>query len=264
MAGSIYFTLSLLALGGEMGEATAKWILARSTRSRRLQRQLARLETAGSITISSGSAIDQRLLRLTGETRRRLIGGVDPEVEWARGWDGIWRLVAFDIPESACALRTQLRRRLHEFRFGWLQNSVWISPHPVDAFRLELGELGLVPESLTYFAARTIGGESHAELVNGAWDFPSIIKNYAAYREVLLLRPNQDTGRVASWFRWLAVENRAWQRIARCDPFLPLELEPAGYPGHAAWNERREALQAFARGIESRAMKNPLTTRSMR
>jgi len=81
-----------------------------------------------------------------------------------------WRLVVFDIPESSRSLRTHLRAFLRDCRFGWLQNSVWISPDPVDAFRQELGETGLVPESLTYFEARPVGGESPAALVNSAWD----------------------------------------------------------------------------------------------
>jgi DNA-binding transcriptional regulator PaaX len=162
-------------------------------------------------------------------------------------------LVVFDVPESSTALRTRLRRRLHEFRFGWLQNSVWICPHPVDAFRQALGELALIPESLAYFEARPVGGESHAALVEGAWDFPGIIRKYAAYRRILRMRPHQIKGTAADWFRWLAAEHRAWLRIARCDPYLPLELQPPGYPGQLAWAERREALHAFTRGIEIRA-----------
>jgi phenylacetic acid degradation operon negative regulatory protein len=255
MGGSLQLTLSLLAVGSEMAEATATWILARSTRSGNLQRKFARLTATGAIIVSREGPVDQRILRLTGEARCRLLGGVDPEVEWRRCWDGVWRLVTFDIPETSLALRNQLRRRLRGFRFGWLQNSVWISAHPIDAFQQSVGEMALNPESLVYFEARPAGGESHAALVNGAWDFRVIFKNYAVYREVLRLRPDQITGTAAGWFRWLAVEHRAWGRIARSDPFLPLELQPPGYPGQAVWAERREALQAFARALGSRARK---------
>jgi phenylacetic acid degradation operon negative regulatory protein len=253
MGGSLQLTLSLLAVGSEMAEATARSILARSTRSGNLHRKFARLIAAGAITISHDGPVDQRILRLTGEARCQLLGGVDPEVEWKRSWDGVWRLVMFDIPETSFALRNQLRRRLRGFRFGWLQNSVWISAHPIDAFQRSAGEMALNPESLVYFEARPAGGESHAALVNGSWDFPVIFKNYAVYRGILRLRPDQITGSAEGWFRWLAVENRAWRRIARSDPFLPPELQPPGYPGQAVWAERREALQAFARAIECRA-----------
>ena len=249
MAGSLHLTLSLLASSSEMEEATAHWILSRLSGLGQLRRKLARLEAAGSIRISRGRLVDQRLVRLTDNARCRLLGGVDPEVEWSRCWDGVWRLVAFDIPESSRALRTRLRRRLREFRFGWLQNSVWISPHPVDAFRQRLGETGLIPESLSYFAARPVGGGSHAALVKSAWDFSQLAEDYAAYREILRSRPGRISGTAARWFRWLDTEHLAWCRIARRDPFLPSELQPPDYPGQAAWAERREALDEFAQVV---------------
>jgi phenylacetic acid degradation operon negative regulatory protein len=254
MAGSLYLTLSLLGVGSEMAETTARWVLSRSTRKTSLvQRKLARLEAAETITVAADPRMDRRILRLTEQARCRLLGGVDPEAEWKRCWDGVWRLVVFDIPESSRALRTQLRRRLRECRFGWLQNSVWISPHPVDAFRQELGETGLVPESLTYFAARPVGGESPAALVNSAWDFGGLARNYADYRGILRLRPDPSSGLSTGWFRWLEMEHRAWQRIAGRDPFLPFELQPSGYPGQAAWAERRKAFQGFTRMIAESA-----------
>ena len=253
MAGSIRLALSLMAVGGEMAEATAKWVLARSTRSGNLQRTMARLEGAGSFAIETNGVLDERIVRLTSGARCSLLGNVDPEAAWRRRWDGVWRLVVFDIPESSRALRTRLRRRLKEFGFGWLQNSVWISPHPVDPFRQRLGELGLVPESLTYFAARPVGGESTAALVSTAWDFARIAKDYANYREVLRLRPDRVTGTTAVWFRWIGVESKAWRRIARRDPFLPFELQPPSYVGQTAWAERREALSEFACVVKERA-----------
>jgi phenylacetic acid degradation operon negative regulatory protein len=265
MAGSLHLTLSLLAVGSEMAEAAAHWILSRSTRkSSLLQRKLVRLEAAGVVTVSVDPRVDQRLLRLTEQARCRLLGRGDPEVEWKRQWDGAWRLVVFDIPESSRSLRTHLRRLLRNRRFGWLQNSVWISPDPVDAFRQELGETDLVPESLTYFEARPVGGESPAALVNSAWDYCRIAKAYAHYRKILRMRPDRISDPATRWFRWLEAEHRAWRCIARCDPFLPLELQPPGYLGQDVWAERREALHEFTRviamGAKSGAEKLRVTT----
>jgi phenylacetic acid degradation operon negative regulatory protein len=263
MAGSLYLTLSMLAFDSEMAEATACWILSRLSGSGQLRRKLARLVAAGAIMISPQRQMDQRILRLTDKVRCHLLGGVDPEVEWRRCWDGVWRLAVFDIPESSLALRTRLRRRLREFRFGMLQRSVWINPHPVDAFRQSLDETGLVPERLTYFAARPVGGESHAALVNSAWDFSRLAEDYAAYREILRLRPGRISGTAARWFRWLDAEHLAWCRIARRDPFLPLELQPPGYPGQAAWAERRGALDEFARVVAAGTRAETLVTRAL-
>src|SRR5687767_11653237 len=61
-----------------------------------LSRQVYRLEKANLIT-RSGST-DQRIFRVTDEGRRLALGGRDPEKHWGRKWDGLWRLVVFDIP----------------------------------------------------------------------------------------------------------------------------------------------------------------------
>jgi phenylacetic acid degradation operon negative regulatory protein len=241
--------LSLLAMGGEMAGRTARCVLTRTTRSGRLARQLARLEAAGAIVQSPGGPLDGRMLRLTTQGRRRLLGVSDPERQWNRPWDGVWRIVAFDIPETSLARRARLRRRLREHRFGWLQNSVWISPDPVDEFRQAAGETGVVPECLAFFEARPIGGENPAALVNGAWNFPQLAKDYENYRHVLRLRPSRIAGTAAAWFRWLESEHRAWRRIVHRDPFLPAVLLPPDYPGREVWATRLKALKEFAQAI---------------
>lgn len=44
-------------------------------------------------------------------------------------WDGIWRLVMFDIPERKRQARDALRDKLKELGFKELQKSVFIFPH---------------------------------------------------------------------------------------------------------------------------------------
>jgi len=44
-------------------------------------------------------------------------------------WDGIWRIVIFDIEEENRWVRDLFRRKLKELSFGFFQKSVWISPH---------------------------------------------------------------------------------------------------------------------------------------
>lgn len=45
-------------------------------------------------------------------------------------WDGKWRLVIFDIPESFAKDRYALRKKLKEMNFYQCQKSVWIHPFP--------------------------------------------------------------------------------------------------------------------------------------
>jgi DNA-binding transcriptional regulator PaaX len=47
-------------------------------------------------------------------------------------WDGRWRVVILDVPESDKEVRNALRYILKKARFACLKNSVWISPYPFE------------------------------------------------------------------------------------------------------------------------------------
>ncbi len=44
-------------------------------------------------------------------------------------WDGIWRLVIFDIPDDQKKAREALRQKIKEMGFYSLQKSVFITPY---------------------------------------------------------------------------------------------------------------------------------------
>ena len=59
-------------------------------------------------------------------------------------WDGLWRLVIFDIPESHRKVRDVLRNRLKSWGFAKWQKSVWASKKPLTKeLRLLVKELGI-------------------------------------------------------------------------------------------------------------------------
>lgn len=59
-------------------------------------------------------------------------------------WDGKWRLVSFDIPETRRTVRDLLRNRLKEWGFTRMQNSVWKSKIDcVVQMRILIKELGI-------------------------------------------------------------------------------------------------------------------------
>lgn len=47
-------------------------------------------------------------------------------------WDGLWRLVVYDISEGEKNLRARLRTKLRRLGFIFVQKSVWVCPFPVD------------------------------------------------------------------------------------------------------------------------------------
>ena len=58
-----------------------------------------------------------------------------PEKFWNRKWDGIWYVLAYDVPEPQRSYRESLRRFLQRLRMGGLQGSGWVSPRGSDAVR---------------------------------------------------------------------------------------------------------------------------------
>jgi phenylacetic acid degradation operon negative regulatory protein len=59
------------------------------------------------------------------------VAGRDPEQCWERQWDGQWRIVLFDVPLQKNTQRRRLWRYLRDKGFGYLQNSVWVTPDPL-------------------------------------------------------------------------------------------------------------------------------------
>ncbi len=56
-------------------------------------------------------------------------------------WDGKWRIVVFDIPETKRKMRNFFREKLHDLGFRKLQESVWICPYNIADTVEELIEL---------------------------------------------------------------------------------------------------------------------------
>jgi phenylacetic acid degradation operon negative regulatory protein len=194
-------------------------------------------------------APDERVYRLTEQGRLRALGGRDPQAEWKREWDGLWRLILFDVPSAADTRRQKLRRYLRGQAFGCLQKSVWITPDPLVRERELLAGDKIDVEVLVLWEGRPCAGERDAEIVAGAWDFGRIDRRYAKYLKVLDQRPTgalADDSAAKVFQRWVTAERKAWFDAVSIDPLLPERLLPPGYLGCEAW-QRRGAAQAHVR-----------------
>lgn len=207
-----------------------------------LERRFVELRKKGMLEkpAADASAV-RRIHRLTENGRIAVQGGRDPEACWKRPWDGRWRVVLFDVPASKTALRYQLWRFLRLHHFGYLQNSVWITPDPVDAMRERIGTEKARVGALTLLEARPCGGETDADIVAEAWDFPAINRLYRQHLLVLGQMPKIKSG-LTAWRQWVGRERKAWQQALKADPLLPDALLPAGYLGKQAWGKRRRLL----------------------
>lgn len=208
-------------------------------------RQLSTVEKKSLVERVSNTSGD-RLYRLTAKGRVHALGGRDPKERWARHWDGQWRLVLFDVPTDQNTQRDLLRRYLHKRGFGYLQNSVWITPDPLDQEQRILGGGKINVESLLLLEMRPCAGASDNDIVAGAWDFEHINHRYTCYLKVLKERPRgalQNGAMAEAWQRWAAVEREAWLDAVTNDPLLPERLLPSDYLGKTAWRRRVEVLR---------------------
>lgn len=209
-----------------------------------LLRQMAVLKRENLVE-SDPEAPKDRVYRLTSAGRLYALGGRDPQAQWSRRWDGRWRLALFDIPTGQDTQRDWLRRYLRDRAFGCLQQSVWITPDPLQ-HELQIIDGGRINvKSLILFDGCPCAGESDAEVVAGAWDFDRINHRYARHLKVLGERPggtlrNEPTARAL--LGWARAEREAWIEAVRLDPLLPERILPPGYLGQDAWQRRVEVL----------------------
>lgn len=73
-------------------------------------------------------------LRITPLGKQKLLGTMlDSKTAVANiAWDGYWRMVILDLPESRKAERDALRYLLRKAGFYRLKNSVWVTPYPFE------------------------------------------------------------------------------------------------------------------------------------
>jgi phenylacetic acid degradation operon negative regulatory protein len=217
------------------------------------QRQLAALEKQRVLETKLDSD-GHRLHRLTEAGRLLALGQRDPVSRWKRRWDGKWRMVLFDVPQKRASDRVRLRRSLIDRGFGYLQNSVWITPDPLTGEREALGGSTVDVESLILLEARPCAGESNAEIVAGAWDFNSINARYERHAEILSRLPKSvasDEAAARRLHQWFREERSAWSELLRLDPFLPECLHPVGYLGINMWRLRLETMAEARRQMQA-------------
>lgn len=104
-----------------------------------ISQALRRLRHKGLVEYVDGTQV---LIKLTDEGKTQAIW--EKLIHLSGVWDGKWRIVAFDIPQTQTLIRNLFRRRLKEFGFTQLQKSIWISKTDcTDLLREYVKELGI-------------------------------------------------------------------------------------------------------------------------
>jgi len=209
-------------------------------------RQIQALEAQHLVESQPEDGLDgSRIYRLTELGRLAALGGRDPDVAWSRKWDEQWRMVMFDVPESARETRSLVRAALRKLHFGCLQKSVWISPCPLAKIAEEMKRLKVNASSLVLLEGRTCAGEAAKDLVGSAWDFKGINRAWDKLEQHLMTAPskNSNPGKEALT-DWSAEEHSLWKTCMALDPLLPKALHPSAYQGPSTWKLRKKVLAA--------------------
>ncbi len=106
-------------------------------------------------SLSEGGLVEEfetqqsNFYRITPEGRHKLrsLKLSSPTSLISTNWDGYWRMVMLDIPESRKSERNSLRYILKKAGFIMLKNSVWISPYPFEHLFMNIKkDMGLSTE----------------------------------------------------------------------------------------------------------------------
>lgn len=96
------------------------------------------------------------ILKLTDEGKQILFLTEVSEEEW----DGKWRIIIFDIPESKRLIRNLFRRNLKKWEFKPLQKSVWISKKHITEKLIKYVEYLKIEEWVLVIESDKIGPKS--------------------------------------------------------------------------------------------------------
>lgn len=96
----------------------------------------------------------EKWLKVTPKGRLKLI-----KKKVLGNWDGFWRIIAFDIPETRKKTRDVFRSKLAELNCRPIQKSVWITPTDITMELEDLIELLDLNNNVDYFISKALTNE---------------------------------------------------------------------------------------------------------
>lgn len=128
---------------------------------RKTQRVLKRISHQKLVEISEEK--DGEVIRITEKGRQKILKYAfdEMQIKRPRRWDGIWRIVAFDVPNKNKKARDALRMKLRELDFTKLQESVFVHPYDCKNEIDFIGEIFNIRENINYIEAVSIEDESY-------------------------------------------------------------------------------------------------------
>lgn len=134
-------------------------------------------------------------------------------------WDGLWRIISYEIPESKREIRDRLRREMRGWGLGPWHRSFWITPHPITHNLKELVYGKEEENFIQSFEATHVFGNMDI-LVEKVWNKSELEKRYRAmfktWHDVLSQDITKDEKMKAILYEYIT--------LLREDPGLPKSL----------------------------------------
>jgi phenylacetic acid degradation operon negative regulatory protein len=162
-----------------------------------------------------------------------------------RGWDRLWRLVAFAIPETKRAARDAFRDRLLALGGAAVQNGLYVSALPWEEEVREAADRFGVRDHVTLAASDDLevgGVRDPRELAESLWNLDALAARYREFVELYSGIPEalEDMRREkrrlheADFLPGALYIGMRFQECFNEDPLLPPELLPRPWPGREA------------------------------
>lgn len=146
-----------------------------------------------------------------------------------RTWDGLWRVVIFDIEEKSRQIRNMLRDKLKSLGFAMWQESVYITPHPVAEEMNEFFEEKDLFPSCVCFEAKLSKTLDNKELASFLFHLDGLAQSYSTLTlEAENIIETLKTGKINKTKSYEHLRNlvERLQQTMLSDPFVPEELFP--------------------------------------
>ncbi|OGK17635.1 hypothetical protein A3D80_02845 [Candidatus Roizmanbacteria bacterium RIFCSPHIGHO2_02_FULL_40_13b] len=150
-------------------------------------------------------------------------------------WDGLWRIISYEIPESKREIRDRLRREMRGWGLGPWHRSFWITPHPISSSLKDLVYGKEEEKYIQSFEATHMFGDMDI-LVEKVWEKSQLEKEYRAmfktWHETLSTDVSKEDKMKQILYIYIAT--------LRMDPGLPKSLVGRNFIGFEAFDIFKE------------------------
>lgn len=151
------FVVAMIAVPG-LGRLAPLFMKYNAQSRRRFNQSLKGLEKKKLVRIYTKDGKEVVEITQTGKRKVLEYDLEDMKLIVPKKWDGWWRIVMFDIPQSKKQARDAVSRKIKELGLYPIQKSVFVSPYLCKNEIDFVGEIFGVRENIIYIKAREIQG----------------------------------------------------------------------------------------------------------